>query len=229
MTVERLLERNRLWSRRVRDTDPGFFPRLARQQTPQYLWIGCSDSRVAANQILDLAPGEVFTHRNIANVVSSGDLNCQSVLQFAVDVLRVRHIMVVGHYGCGGVRAALSEQRMGLVDTWLRQVHEVRERHHDLLERAPARLREDLLCELNVLMQFSHACHSLPVMDAWHRGQSVQIHGLIYGLRDGLLRDLGLSAASTVQAQAAAKRFTRGLAAQNAAVDRFAESIAAPA
>ena len=211
MTVGRLLERNRQWSRRVRDTDPDFFPRLARQQAPQYLWIGCSDSRVAANQILDLAPGEVFTHRNIANVVSSGDLNGQSVLQFAIDVLQVRHIMVVGHYGCAGVRAALSQQRMGLVDTWLRHVHAVRDQHQELLEKVPSPVREDVMCELNVLAQFSHTCQSLSVLDAWRRGQPVQVHGLIYGLRDGILRDLGLSAESLAQAQVARTRFLRSL------------------
>lgn len=227
MTVERLLERNRQWSRRVRDTDPDFFPRLARQQAPQYLWIGCSDSRVAANQILDLAPGEVFTHRNIANVVSSGDLNCQSVLQFAVDVLQVRHIMVVGHYGCGGVRAALSQQRLGLVDTWLRQVHEVRDQYRDLLALASAPVREDVLCELNVLAQFDHACQSLPVLDAWRRGQSLQVHGLIYGLRDGLLRDLGLSADSMAQAQAATARFVHKKRSQGPAIAGLASAVAA--
>lgn len=227
MTVERLLERNRQWSRRVRDTDPGFFPRLAAQQAPQYLWIGCSDSRVAANQILDLAPGEVFTHRNIANVVASGDLNCQSVMQFAVDVLQVRHIMVVGHYGCAGVHAALSQQRMGLVDTWLRHVNEVCDQHRDLLKRTPSGLQEDLLCELNVKAQFVHACQSLPVLDAWRRGQCLQVHGLIYSLRDGLLRDLGLSAASTTEALAAQQKFIHNQAHQNAAASRFVDSVLA--
>jgi carbonic anhydrase len=174
--------------------DAQFFARLAKQQSPQYLWIGCSDSRVAANQILDLQPGEVFTHRNIANVVASGDLNCLSVLQFAVDVLRVRHVMVVGHYGCAGIRAALNDQRLGLVDHWLRHIHEVRARHERQLERIAPQAMADRLCELNVAEQFVNVCRTVVVRDAWARGQPLSVHGWVYGLHDGLLRQLGLTA-----------------------------------
>lgn len=227
MSVEQLLERNRSWSRRVRATDPDFFPRLAAQQAPQYLWIGCSDSRVAANQILDLAPGEVFAHRNIANVVSSGDLNCQSVLQFAVDVLQVRHIMVVGHYGCAGVRAILSQERLGLVDIWLRHVHEVRDRYRTLLEETSSTVRDDLLCELNVMTQFINTCQSLAVQDAWRRSQCLHVHGLVYGLRDGLLRDMGLLANSVAQAHVAQRQFLHKQALRTSAASRFVGSVAA--
>ncbi|CAM3743016.1 carbonate dehydratase [Polaromonas hydrogenivorans] len=176
--------------------DADFFARLARQQTPAYLWIGCSDSRVPSNQILDLAPGEVFTHRNIANVVASSDLNCLSVIQFAVDVLQVRHIMVVGHYGCSGIRAALEGQRLGLVDHWLAHVGAVYTKHQPALMALPAAQRVDRLCELNVAEQFHNVCQTHAVRDTWARGQPLSVHGWVYGLQDGLLSELGLTASS---------------------------------
>ena len=178
----------------MQSDDPQFFRRLAQQQAPEYLWIGCSDSRVPSNQILDLAPGEVFTHRNVANLVPSGDLNCLSVLQFAIDVLKVRHVMIVGHLGCGGIKAALDGTRHGLVDTWLRHVQEVHVRHEASLAALPAGERADRLCELNVAEQFANLSRIHIVNDAWRRGQALSIHGLVYGLNDGLLRELGLSA-----------------------------------
>jgi carbonic anhydrase len=206
MTVEALLARNRAWSARMCCSDSDFFTRLARQQKPQYMWIGCSDSRVAANQILDLAPGEVFTHRNIANVVAAGDLNCLSVLQFAVDVLKVRHVMVVGHYGCAGIRAAVEGTRLGLVDTWLRHIHEVQARHRKMLMALPSPERMDRLCELNVAEQFLKICQGHIVRDAWSRGQTLSVHGWVYGLQDGLLRELGLSASHGDEADEAYRK-----------------------
>lgn len=197
MTVEYLLARNRAWSTRMCCGDADFFQRLARQQKPAYLWIGCSDSRVPSNQILDLAPGEVFTHRNIANVVASGDLNCLSVVQFAVDVLKVRHIMVVGHYGCSGIHAAVEGLRLGLVDNWLGHVGAVHAKHQGRLMALPTADRIDRLCELNVAEQFQNVCQTHIVRDAWARGQSLSVHGWVYGLQDGLLSELGLSAADT--------------------------------
>ena len=196
MTIRELLARNRAWSTRMCCTDGGFFKQLAQQQKPQYLWIGCSDSRVPANQILDLAPGEIFVHRNIANVVAAGDLNCLSVLQFGVDVLKVRHVMVVGHYGCGGIRAAVEGTRLGLVDTWLRHVLEVQARHRKMLMALPTADRMNRLCELNVAEQFAKICEGHIVRDAWARGHTLSVHGWVYGLQDGLLRELGLSASN---------------------------------
>lgn len=209
MSLDRLLAQNRAWSARMQCRVPDFFSRLEKQQTPEYLWIGCSDSRVPANQILDLAPGEIFVHRNIANVVASSDLNCLSVLQFAVDVLRVRHIMVVGHYGCGGIRAALEEQRLGLVDHWIRQIRDVRNKHEVVLGCCAPQLRVDRLCELNVAEQFANICSTTVVQDAWRRGQKVIVHGLVYSLSDGLLRELGLSGAEPGSAQTAYATFVR--------------------
>lgn len=197
ITIDSLLDRNRAWSSRMQAADSEFFRRLAHQQSPQLLWIGCSDSRVAANQILDLAPGEVFTHRNVANVVSSGDLNCQSVIQFAVDVLKVRHVMVVGHYGCSGIRAAVEGLRLGLVDNWLGHVSAVYARHRQSLKTLPIADWEDRLCELNVAEQFQNVCQSHVVRDAWARDQSLSVHGWVYGLKDGLLSELGLSASNS--------------------------------
>ena len=199
-TLTHLLDNNRAWADRIRKTDPEFFERLSKQQSPRYLWIGCSDSRVPANEIIGLPPGEVFVHRNIANVVAHSDLNCLSVMQFAVDVLQVEHIMVVGHYGCGGVRAALRQERVGLADNWIRHVQDVRERH-------PARIRPlyhehhqvDRLCELNVIEQVRNVCQTTIVLDAWERGQRLQVHGWVYGLKDGLLRDLGVTASDPKQ------------------------------
>lgn len=193
-SLQHLLDNNRAWSERVAAEDPAFFRRLASQQAPEYLWIGCSDSRVPANQVVDVAPGEVFVHRNIANVVVHTDLNCLSVIQFAVDVLKVRHILVVGHYGCGGVHAALHQARLGLVDNWIRHVGDVAVKHADILAaQTRDTLRHDRLCELNVLEQVSHVCQSTIVRDAWSRGQPLTVHGWVYTLRDGRVHDLGLA------------------------------------
>jgi len=177
----------------LQEVDPQFFSRLSQLQSPEYLWIGCSDSRVPANQIVGLLPGEVFVHRNVANVVVHTDLNCLSVIQFAVEVLKVKHIMVVGHYGCGGVRAALHGDRMGLVDIWLRHVQDVRDKHLADMQALPEETRHDRLCELNVLEQAANICQTHLVQDAWLRGQPLTVHGWIYGLKDGLVRDLGLT------------------------------------
>ena len=189
-----LFENNRAWAARMVRAEPRFFARLEAQQAPQYLWIGCSDSRVPANEIVDLAPGEVFVHRNVANVVVHTDLNCLSVIQFAVDVLKVRHVIVCGHYGCGGVNAALTKQRHGLIDNWLRHVQDVHEQHRASLEAiADDKARADRLCELNVVEQVSNVCRTSIVQDAWARGQPLAVHGWIYGLHDGLLRDLDVT------------------------------------
>jgi carbonic anhydrase len=191
--LTRLFEFNRDWARRVEEAEPGFFAKLAHLQSPEYLWIGCSDSRVPANQIVGLLPGEVFVHRNVANVVVHTDLNCLSVLQYAVDVLKVKHIMVVGHYGCGGVTAALNKERVGLVDLWLRHVQDVHAKHRARIEALPGEARIDRLCEFNVVEQVLNVCHTMVVQDAWRRGQTLTVHGWVYGLRDGLMRDLGMT------------------------------------
>ena len=192
-SLNELLRKNQDWADRVCREDPGFFERLSRQQAPKYLWIGCSDSRVPANQILGLDPGEVFVHRNVANLVVHTDLNCLSTIQFAVDVLKVEHVLVVGHYGCGGVHASLTGARVGLVDNWLRHVSDVAQKHAALLERVePESLRHARLCELNVIEQVVNACQSTVVQDAWARGQMLSLHGWIYGLHDGVVRQLGL-------------------------------------
>jgi carbonic anhydrase len=188
-----LFDFNRAWSRQIREVDPEYFERLSHLQSPEYLWIGCSDSRVPANQIIGLLPGEVFVHRNIANVVVHTDLNCLSVIQFAIDVLKVKHIMVVGHYGCGGVRAALNHQRVGLADLWLRHVQDVHTKHLVRVNELPETQRHDRLCELNVLEQVINVSRTIVVQDAWQRGQDLTIHSWIYGLKDGLVRDLGLT------------------------------------
>ena len=192
-SLRRLLDNNREWAERLAAEQPGFFPRLAAQHNPEYLWIGCSDSRVPANEICGLLPGEIFVHRNIANIVLQSDLNCVSVIQFAVEVLKIKHIIVTGHYGCLGVHAALEEKRVGLADHWIAHVRAVFSRHEDLLMAEPVRAeRERLLCELNVIEQVVNVCR-LPVMqDAWNRGQELTVHGWVYGLQDGKLRDLGL-------------------------------------
>ena len=174
--------------------DPDFFPRLAQQQSPDYLWIGCSDSRVPANQIIGLLPGAVFVHRNVANVVVHTDLNCLSVMQFAVDVLQVEHIIVCGHYGCGGVRAALRNDHLGLIDNWLRHVRDVYQKHQAALNSLGDEKQQwDRLCELNVVEQVAHVCQTTIVQDAWARGQALTVHGLIYGLQDGHLHHLNIS------------------------------------
>ena len=188
-----LFDFNRAWSSRMQEIDPGYFLKLSHLQTPQYLWIGCSDSRVPANEIVGLLPGELFVHRNVANVVVHTDLNCLSVIQFAVDVLKVRHVMVVGHYGCGGVKAALNRDRAGLVDIWLRHVRDVHDKHLALVDTLPPERQHDRLCELNVLEQVTNVCQTFVIQDAWQRGQPVTVHGWIYGLRDGLMRDLGFT------------------------------------
>ncbi|MGL1834011.1 carbonate dehydratase [Rhodocyclaceae bacterium SMB388] len=188
-----LFDYNRSWSRQMQQIDPGFFDKLSHLQSPEYLWIGCSDSRVPANQIVGLLPGEVFVHRNVANVVVHTDLNCLAVVQYAVDVLQVKHIMVVGHYGCGGVKAALDRARVGLVDLWLRHVQDVHVRHVKVVDALPPELRYDRLCELNVIEQVANVAQTVVVQDAWQRGQHLTVHGWIYGLKNGLIRDLGMN------------------------------------
>ena len=196
-----LFKNNRAWADRIGREHPGFFEKLSKLQAPHYLWIGCADSRVPANEIVGLLPGDVFVHRNIANVVVHTDLNCLSVIQFAVDVLKVEHIMVVGHYGCGGVRASLFDERIGLADNWLQHVHDVRIRHDErLAEIVDPNGRADRLCELNVIEQVANVCRTTIVRDAWERGQEVAVHGWIYGLQDGLLRDLNATITSTQEA-----------------------------
>jgi carbonic anhydrase len=202
-SLDDLFRNNRKWADRIRQADPQFFAKLSQQQSPQYLWIGCSDSRVPANEIVGLLPGELFVHRNVANMVVHTDLNCLSVMQFAVDVLKVRHIIVCGHYGCSGVRAALHDERHGLVDNWLRHVQDVRHEHEKRLEPVPEAGRTDLLCELNVIEQVANVCRTSILEDAWTRGQAVAVHGWIYGLNDGLLRNLNTTATSQQEAAAA--------------------------
>lgn len=193
-TLDILLERNRSWADQMTDADPEFFLRLAQQQAPRYLWIGCSDSRVPANQILGLMPGEIFVHRNVANVVVHSDLNCLSVIQFAIDVLNIRHIIVTGHYGCGGVRAALHDLKLGLIDNWIRHVQDVRNRNREeLLELKDDHQRLERLCELNVLAQAVNVAETTVVQDAWARGYELSVHSLIYGLDNGILKSLGKS------------------------------------
>jgi carbonic anhydrase len=188
-----LLERNRAWAAAAAAAQPAFFRDLAAGQSPELLWIGCADSRVSANEIVDLKLGEVFVHRNIANVVVHTDLNCLSVLQYAVDVLKVERIIVCGHYGCGGVRAAHDDTRHGLIDNWLRHVQDVAEKHADEIAALPEERRLDRLCELNVVEQVTNVCQTTVVEDAWRRGQDLEVHGLVYRLEDGLLRDLGVT------------------------------------
>jgi len=194
--LKELFESNRRWSEEIQASTPGFFSRLLKQQTPQYLWIGCADSRVPANEILGLLPGDVFVHRNVANVVVHSDLNALSVMQFAVDMLKVRHIMVVGHYGCGGVMAALQNLRIGLADNWIRHVQDVRNKHRTWIDGMPdEEMRLRALCELNVLEQSLNVCETTVVQDAWQRGQEVVVHGWVYGLHNGLLEDLRITVA----------------------------------
>jgi carbonic anhydrase len=190
MPLRHLLDHNRTWAAQMEAVRPGFFTALSQQQTPRYMWIGCSDSRVPANQITGLEPGEVFVHRNVANVVVPTDLNCLTTIQYAVDVLKVEHLMVVGHYGCGGVQAALKDVRVGLADNWLRHVKDVRDRHAPLLRDLDEAHRLDALCELNVIEQVMHVAETTVVQDAWQREQPLALHGWVYGLKDGLLQDL---------------------------------------
>ena len=200
-SLDKLLENNRAWASERVKRDPTFFTRLEKQQAPEFLWIGCSDSRVPANEIVGLDPGELFVHRNVANVVVHTDLNCLSVLQFAVDVLQVKHVIVCGHYGCGGIRAALEKDSHGLIDNWLRHVQDVARAHDVKLNAIPDfDARVDRLSELNVIDQVQNVARTTVVQDAWRRGQSVTIHGVIYRLRDGILRDLGFSARTPAEA-----------------------------
>ena len=210
-SLSHLIENNRAWSERRRQNDPEFFTRLSQQQRPRYLWIGCADSRVPANEIVDLLPGELFVHRNIANVVVHSDLNCLSVMQFAVDVLGIEHIIVCGHYGCSGVSAALQNQRVGLADNWLRHVQDVHSKHDANVAALPdTPQRIDRLCELNVIEQVANVCQTTIVRDAWDRGQQLAVHGWVYGLKDGLVRDLG---STVMQSSEAAVVYQGALAA----------------
>jgi len=210
-TLAHLFANNRAWSERIRRSDPEFFARLSGQQRPRYLWIGCADSRVPANEIVGLLPGELFVHRNIANVVVHSDLNCLSVMQFAVDVLQVEHIIVCGHYGCSGVSVALQNERVGLADNWLRHVQDVHAKHAaSVLALPDTAQRIDRLCELNVIEQVANVCQTTIARDAWGRGQALAVHGWVYGLQDGLIRDLAItvtapSEASTAYASAVAR------------------------
>jgi carbonic anhydrase len=190
--IDKIFENNRAWSEKQRANDPEFFNRLTQQQAPKLLWIGCSDSRVPANQIMGLAPGEVFVHRNVANLVVNGDLNCLSVVQYAVEVLKVEHIIVCGHYGCGGVAAACGNAQMGLIDNWLRNIKDTYARHQVALDDLQGQARVDRLCELNVIAQVYNVCHTTIVQNAWASGQKLAVHGLIYRVSDGLLHDLGM-------------------------------------
>ena len=206
-SISHLLDRNRTWAAGVQSRRPGFFQALAAQQAPRYVWIGCADSRVPANEIVDLAPGELFVHRNVANVVVHTDFNCLSVLQYAVDVLKVEHVIVVGHYGCGGIRAALEGRPLGLIDNWLRHVQDVAAKHRELLEGLPdLDRRVDRLCELNVVEQVVHVARTTIAQDAWRRGQPLTLHGFVYGLDDGLLNDLAIEADSAAALEASYAR-----------------------
>jgi carbonic anhydrase len=193
-TLSRLFDNNRAWARAITSRDPTFFRRLSQQQSPRYLWIGCADSRVPANEIVGLLPGELFVHRNVANIVVHTDLNCLSVLQYAVDVLQVGHVIVCGHYGCGGVAAAMRGDTLGLIDNWLRHVQDVRDRHAAAFEHVIGDAATDRLCELNVIEQARHVCQTTVVQDAWSRRQPLSVHSWIYSLQDGLIRDLGFTA-----------------------------------
>ena len=195
-----LLENNRRWAASEVERDPDFFNRLANQAAPEYLWIGCSDSRVPANELLGLAPGDVFVHRNIANVVVHSDLNCLSVLQFAIDILKVKHVIVVGHFGCKGVHAAMTGTRVGLVDNWLRHVHDVHQKHERYMGTVlNEQRRSERLVELNVIEQVSNVCRTTIVQDAWDRGQELTVHGWVYGIQDGQLQELGMSVSSLAE------------------------------
>ncbi len=206
--LQELLDSNRLWAAKTEERSPGFFTGLLQQQAPQYLWIGCADSRVPANDLVDLLPGELFVHRNVGNVVVHSDLNCLSVIQFATDMLKVKHILVVGHSRCGGVRAALSDARIGLADNWIRHVQDVRNRHQEWLDSLPPAEQVDALGELNVIEQARNVCQTTVVQDAWARGQELVVHGWFYGLHNGLLRDLKMTVAN---AAAMADAFTEAI------------------
>ncbi|GAA4423551.1 carbonate dehydratase [Acidovorax lacteus] len=211
--IQDLFAHNRAWAAQMERDRPGFFTNLMAQQQPKYMWIGCSDSRVPANQITGLEPGEVFVHRNVANVVVPTDLNCLSTIQYAVDQLHVEHLMVVGHYGCGGVRAALQDARVGLADNWIRHVKDVRDRHRALIAAVPEAARLDVLCELNAIEQVVNIAQTTVVQDAWARGQPVTLHGWCYGLKDGLINDLHMTVAGTQGLDALYKAAIEGVAA----------------
>ncbi len=212
-SIEDLFVHNRAWAAQMERERPGFFTGLLAQQKPKYMWIGCSDSRVPANQITGLEPGEVFVHRNVANVVVPTDLNCLSTIQYAVDQLRVEHLMVVGHYGCGGVLAALEGMRVGLADNWIRHVTDVRDRHRDLIAATSPEWRHDVLCELNAIEQVVNVAQSTVMLDAWGRGQKVTLHGWCYGLKDGLINNLNMSVDSTEGLESLYKAAIAGVAA----------------
>ncbi len=193
-TIKHLFDNNKKWAERITDEDPDFFTNLSQQQSPKYLWIGCSDSRVPANELLGMQPGEVFVHRNIANQVIHTDLNCLSVIQFAVDILKVEHIIVCGHYGCGGVSAALDDKSHGLIDNWLRHIQDVHRFHQEKMDKVnDAKERVDLLCELNVIEQVANICNTTTLQNAWQAKQNITVHGVVYRLHDGILKDLDVS------------------------------------
>lgn len=214
-TLEHLFESNQAWARRIRAHDPDFFRKLSEQQSPTYLWIGCSDSRVPANEIVGLLPGELFVHRNIANLVVHTDLNCLSVMQFAVDLLKVQHIIVCGHYGCSGVRAAFRRDRLGLSDNWLRHVQDVHQKHTaHLADLTDEREAANRLCELNVIEQVANVCQTTIVRDAWERGQTLIVHGWIYGLTDGHLHDLNATVSGAEESSTACEQAISALSAK---------------
>ena len=206
--LRHLFDQNRDWAKRISDQNPQFFDLLSEQQSPQYLWIGCADSRVPANEIVGLLPGELFVHRNVANLVIHTDFNCLSVVEYAVSVLQVRHIIVCGHYGCGGVRAAMRDNRLGLIDNWLRHIRELRERHRAELDAiADESVRIDRLCELNVVTQVRNVCQTTMVEAAWEQGRGLTVHGWIYSLKDGLLRDLNVCVSNASESKALAQQY----------------------
>ena len=201
-SLKHLFDNNKKWAEGIRQQEPDFFRKLSQQQSPSYLWIGCSDSRVPANQIVDVPPGEMFVHRNIANLVVHTDLNCLSVMQFAIDILKVKHIIVCGHYGCSGVRAALQQDRIGLSDNWLRHIHDVKQKHDKEFSAGAADVKaHDRLCELNVIEQVLNVCQTTIAREAWERGQDLNVHGWIYRLDDGLLHDLNVTVQKSAETQ----------------------------
>jgi carbonic anhydrase len=201
-TLKHLFDNNVAWSNDIKDKDPEFFSKLSKQQAPEYLWIGCSDSRVPANQIVSLPPGEVFVHRNIANVVAHTDLNCHSVIQYAVEILKVKHIIVCGHYGCGGIHAAMDDNNYGLIDHWLKQIKDVYRFNKDKLKNLSETDQQNLMCELNVIEQVTNVCESAVVQKAWRKGANLNVHGWIYGLENGILKDLEVTTASAEELSA---------------------------
>jgi carbonic anhydrase len=214
--LQKLFEQNRAWSERISRLNPDFFPTLAKQQAPEYLWIGCSDSRVPANEIIGLLPGDVFVHRNVSNLVVHTDMNCLSVLQYAVRVLKVKHVMVVGHYGCGGVKASLESSQLGLIDNWLRHVRDVYFKYRDILEQwnDDEAFKLDRLCELNVIEQAYNVCNTTMVQEAWSSGQELCVHAWVYGLDSGLLRDLNFCVSSAEEIDALQQRAVAAIAAK---------------